>query len=119
MGTLMRSLRQRFWTGAVGQDIAEYSVMPAVILVIVVGTLRLVIGIIGVNLQHLRMHYWHSIPADRSFFNNQLLRGTSKLPRNGARLLFRDSARPGFRIEFELRIVFAASKFLPARRRCR
>jgi Flp pilus assembly pilin Flp len=38
----MTALRQRFWTEAAGQDIAEYAVMLAVILVIVVGTVRLV-----------------------------------------------------------------------------
>jgi Flp pilus assembly pilin Flp len=32
----------QFWTSDQGQDIAEYPVMPAVILVIVVDTLRLV-----------------------------------------------------------------------------
>jgi len=38
MGKLMRSL----WSDEQGQDIAEYSVMLAVILVIVVGTVRLI-----------------------------------------------------------------------------
>lgn len=33
---------QRFWLEDQGQDIAEYAVMLAVILVIVVGTIRLV-----------------------------------------------------------------------------
>jgi Flp pilus assembly pilin Flp len=32
------------WSGETGQDIAEYAVMLAVILVIVVGTLRLIGG---------------------------------------------------------------------------
>ena len=32
----------RFWSDEEGQDIAEYSVMLAVILVIVVGTVRLI-----------------------------------------------------------------------------
>jgi Flp pilus assembly pilin Flp len=32
----------RFWTDDKGQDIAEYAVMLAVILVLVVGTIRLV-----------------------------------------------------------------------------
>jgi Flp pilus assembly pilin Flp len=32
----------RFWTDDQGQDIAEYAVMLAVILVLVVGTIRLV-----------------------------------------------------------------------------
>ena len=33
---------QKLWTGDEGQDIAEYAVMLAVILVLVVGTVRLV-----------------------------------------------------------------------------
>jgi Flp pilus assembly pilin Flp len=33
---------QRFWHDEEGQDIAEYAVMLAVILVIVVGTIRLI-----------------------------------------------------------------------------
>ena len=33
---------QRLWQGEEGQDIAEYAVMLAVILVIVVGTVRLI-----------------------------------------------------------------------------
>jgi Flp pilus assembly pilin Flp len=33
---------QRLWTDEQGQDIAEYAVMLAVILVIVVGTIRLI-----------------------------------------------------------------------------
>jgi Flp pilus assembly pilin Flp len=33
---------QRFWNDERGQDIAEYAVMLAVILVIVVGTIRLI-----------------------------------------------------------------------------
>jgi len=37
----MKSLRQ-LWSGESGQDIAEYAVMLAVILVIVVGTIRLI-----------------------------------------------------------------------------
>ena len=37
----MDSLR-RLWLGEQGQDIAEYAVMLAVILVIVVGTIRLI-----------------------------------------------------------------------------
>jgi Flp pilus assembly pilin Flp len=32
----------KFWTGETGQDIAEYAVMLALILVLVVGTIRLV-----------------------------------------------------------------------------
>ena len=35
-------LLHRLWTGEEGQDIAEYAVMLAVILVIVVGTIRLI-----------------------------------------------------------------------------
>jgi len=35
-------LLRRLWTGEEGQDIAEYAVMLAVILVIVVGTIRLI-----------------------------------------------------------------------------
>jgi Flp pilus assembly pilin Flp len=37
----MKTLSQ-FWTDDSGQDIAEYAVMLAVILVIVVGTIRLI-----------------------------------------------------------------------------
>jgi len=35
-------LVRRLWNGEQGQDIAEYAVMLAVILVIVVGTIRLI-----------------------------------------------------------------------------
>ena len=38
----MRALRSFLWTQDEGQDIAEYAVMLAVILVLVVGTLRLI-----------------------------------------------------------------------------
>ena len=38
----MLNLLLRLWTDDQGQDIAEYAVMLAVILVIVVGTLRLI-----------------------------------------------------------------------------
>jgi len=38
----MRSLIERIWSEDQGQDIAEYAVMLAVILVLVVGTIRLV-----------------------------------------------------------------------------
>ena len=38
----MRSLLENFWRDEQGQDIAEYAVMLAVILVIVVGTIRLI-----------------------------------------------------------------------------
>jgi len=40
-GGFMRALR-RFWTEEQGQDIAEYAVMLAVILVLVVGTVQLI-----------------------------------------------------------------------------
>ena len=42
MGALMKMLLGRLWTEDEGQDIAEYAVMLAVILVLVVGTIRLV-----------------------------------------------------------------------------
>ena len=38
----MINFLQRFWNDERGQDIAEYAVMLAVILVIVVGTVRLI-----------------------------------------------------------------------------
>ena len=38
----MIQLIQRFWENSDGQDIAEYAVMLAVILVIVVGTIKLI-----------------------------------------------------------------------------
>ena len=38
----MTSFLDRFWKDEQGQDIAEYAVMLAVILVIVVGTIRLI-----------------------------------------------------------------------------
>ncbi len=38
----MKQLVQRIWNDQEGQDIAEYAVMLAVILVIVVGTIRLI-----------------------------------------------------------------------------
>jgi Flp pilus assembly pilin Flp len=38
----MNSVLRRLWQGEEGQDIAEYAVMLAVILVIVVGTIRLI-----------------------------------------------------------------------------
>lgn len=38
----MNHLLNRFWRGDAGQDIAEYAVMLAAILVLVVGTIRLV-----------------------------------------------------------------------------
>lgn len=41
-GARVAKLLQQFWTDEQGQDIAEYAVMLAVILVIVVGTIRLI-----------------------------------------------------------------------------
>ena len=38
----MKSFLQQLWSDERGQDIAEYAVMLAVILVIVVGTIRLI-----------------------------------------------------------------------------
>lgn len=38
----MRSLWQGVWSDEQGQDVAEYAVMLAVILIIVVGTIRLI-----------------------------------------------------------------------------
>ena len=38
----MKHLFQQFWSDEQGQDIAEYAVMLAVILVSVVGTIRLI-----------------------------------------------------------------------------
>ena len=38
----MKSLRNLLWRNEEGQDIAEYAVMLAVILVIVIGTVRLI-----------------------------------------------------------------------------
>jgi len=38
----MRSLISKLWSDESGQDIAEYAVMLAVILVLVVGTIRLI-----------------------------------------------------------------------------
>jgi Flp pilus assembly pilin Flp len=38
----MSKLMQRLWSEDAGQDIAEYAVMLAVILVLVVGTVRLI-----------------------------------------------------------------------------
>jgi Flp pilus assembly pilin Flp len=43
-GTKMKSILRSLWNDDGGQDIAEYAVMLAVILVIVVGTIRLVGG---------------------------------------------------------------------------
>ena len=41
-GAPVAKLLQRLWNDEQGQDIAEYAVMLAVILVIVVGTIRLI-----------------------------------------------------------------------------
>ena len=38
----MKNLLERLWSNQEGQDIAEYAVMLAVILVLIVGTIRLV-----------------------------------------------------------------------------
>jgi len=40
----MRDLLHRLWSQEEGQDIAEYAVLLAVILVLVVGTIRLIGG---------------------------------------------------------------------------
>ncbi len=40
----MATLLNRLWSDEQGQDIAEYAVMLAVVLVIVVGTIRLIGG---------------------------------------------------------------------------
>ncbi len=42
MARLLQQLGQKLWNDERGQDIAEYAVMLAVILVIVVGTIRLI-----------------------------------------------------------------------------
>jgi Flp pilus assembly pilin Flp len=41
-GSPVAQLLKQLWNGEQGQDIAEYAVMLAVILVIVVGTIRLI-----------------------------------------------------------------------------
>jgi Flp pilus assembly pilin Flp len=41
-GKLVKKFFQQLWSDERGQDIAEYAVMLAVILVIVVGTIRLI-----------------------------------------------------------------------------
>lgn len=41
---MLRDLSHRLWHDEEGQDIAEYAVMLAVILVIVIGTIRLIGG---------------------------------------------------------------------------
>jgi len=40
----MKTLLQQFWFNDEGQDVAEYAVMLAVILIIVIGTLKLIGG---------------------------------------------------------------------------
>jgi Flp pilus assembly pilin Flp len=40
--SIMNHLRRKLWHNDAGQDIAEYAVMLAVILVLVVGTVRLI-----------------------------------------------------------------------------
>ena len=40
----MKAVAKRLWQNEEGQDIAEYAVMLAVILVIVIGTIRLIGG---------------------------------------------------------------------------
>ena len=40
----MASLIHQFWSDEQGQDVAEYAVMLAVVLVIVIGTVRLIGG---------------------------------------------------------------------------
>lgn len=42
MARILHNVWQDLWNGEQGQDIAEYAVMLAVILVIVVGTIRLI-----------------------------------------------------------------------------
>jgi len=54
----MADLFRRLWTEDEAQDIAEYAVMLAVILVIVVGTIRLV----GVNANNVFSSVASSIP---------------------------------------------------------
>ena len=53
----MNNLLKRLWNDEQGQDIAEYSIMLAVILVIVVGTVRL----IGSNAQNVFSNVGSSI----------------------------------------------------------
>ncbi len=54
----MVNILRRLWTEDQGQDIAEYAVMLAVILVIVVGTVRLV----GTNANNVFSAVSSSIP---------------------------------------------------------
>jgi Flp pilus assembly pilin Flp len=57
-GGIMLNLFRRLWTEELGQDIAEYAVMLAVILVVVVGTIRLV----GSNANNVFSSVSSSIP---------------------------------------------------------
>jgi Flp pilus assembly pilin Flp len=57
-GGIMPNLFRRLWTEERGQDIAEYAVMLAVILVVVVGTIRLV----GSNANNVFSSVSSSIP---------------------------------------------------------
>ena len=50
----MNYLLKTFWMNEAGQDIAEYSIMLAVVLVILVGTVRLIGSTFG---------WWHRLPA--------------------------------------------------------
>jgi Flp pilus assembly pilin Flp len=54
----MLNLFRRLWTEEQGQDIAEYAVMLAVILVVVVGTIRMV----GSNANNVFSSVSSSIP---------------------------------------------------------
>jgi Flp pilus assembly pilin Flp len=42
MGSRLRLLFQRVWSDSEGQDVAEYAVMLAVILVIVIGVVQMI-----------------------------------------------------------------------------
>jgi Flp pilus assembly pilin Flp len=57
-GGIMLNLFRRLWTEEQGQDIAEYAVMLAVILVVVVGTIRMV----GSNANNVFSSVSSSIP---------------------------------------------------------
>ena len=49
---------RRLWSNEEGQDVAEYSVMLAVVLVIIMGTIRL----IGTNANHIFSQVGSAIP---------------------------------------------------------
>jgi len=53
----MNNLLRKLWSDQAGQDVAEYSVMLAVLLIIVVSTVRL----IGSNAGHVFSHVGSSI----------------------------------------------------------